>query len=141
MEFHFVHIKSGGIATIFDSSKQARYICFDKPKMAERYALYISDHKAKYGMWPHLDLSSVLIQPRLSRNHVPESADLYMELLDITHYSQDEVETAGLFKYFYCNYFEQTEHLSELHIQGEEVDVYPDDTLFRESLDKNIKNM
>jgi hypothetical protein len=144
MEYHFIHIKNGGMATVIDSAKNARFICFNKQRYAEKYAKYISDHRAQYGVWPEVNLSSAYIKPQVMSNYEPTSSEDYLQLLDITHSSQNEVEDmcskAGC-NYFHCRYFEQTEYLKSLYIQGEEIDGYLDDTLFRESLDKNIKNM
>jgi hypothetical protein len=143
MEFHFVSMKSGGMATILDSNENSRFICFDKVEMAKRYAVYITDHKGKYGTWPYVNLASPTLKTNRVRQHKPMKGSVLMNLLDITHYDRDDIEdmcAKSGSNYFYCHYFEDV-NLTSLMIKGQEIDGYIVDSVFRETLDMNIKNM
>jgi len=143
MEFHFISIKSGASATILDSREKPRFICFKETKEARKYATYISEHKAKFGTWPEVNLSSPFVKVRLAHNHIPTEASIFMNLLDINHKDQDDLDhmsiTTGV-NYFYCHTFDYEDLLS-LSIRGQEMDGFVNEFMYMENLEYNIKNM
>ena len=143
MEFHFISISSGASATILDSNENPRFICFKDRKCAKTYASYISEHKAKFGKWPEVNLSKPVVKVRPSYNHIPTESSIFMNLLEITHKDQDDLDamsiTTGV-NYFYCHDF-MYEDLFSLRIRGQEMDGFVNDLMFIENLEYNIKNM
>jgi len=143
MEFHFISISSGASATILDSKENPRFICFKERKCAKTYASYISEHKAKFGTWPEVNLSKPMVKVRPAYNHIPTESSIFMNLLEITHKDQDELDamsiTTGV-NYFYCHDFVYEDLLS-LRIRGQEMDGFVNDFMFRENLEYNLKNM
>ena len=57
-DFYFVTLEHIGAATIIDPKSKSRFICFKDNKTARSYAKYIAKHRAEYGKWPHIDLST-----------------------------------------------------------------------------------
>lgn len=143
MEFHFISISSGASATIVDSKDNPRFICFKEIKCAKKYASYISEHKAKFGTWPEVNLSKPMVKVRPAYNHIPTESSIFMNLLEITHKDQDDLDnmsiTTGI-NYFYCHDFKYDDLLS-LSIRGQEIDGFVNDFMYRENLEYNLKNM
>ncbi len=143
MEFHFVGIVSGGSATIIDGRDKPRFICFKDRHSATKYATYISEHKAKFGTWPMVNLGTPFIKVKYSEGHIPTDAENYMNLLEITHRDRDDLDNMSIMtgvNYFYCHMFDYEDLLS-MHMRGQEIDGYVDEFLYRENMDYNIKNM
>ena len=143
MEFHFITIKSGGSATIIDSNKNPRFICFRERVSAKKYAGYISEHKAKFGTWPEVNLSTPFVKVRPAHNHTPTDPSDFMNLLEITHRDQDDLDVMSIntgVNYFYCHDFDYEDLLS-LRIRGQEMDGFVNNLMFIENLEYNLKNM
>lgn len=139
MEFHFVSIKSGGSATILDAQDKPRFICFKERRYAKKYASYICEHRAKFGTWPTVNLSTPLVKVRVAEDHVPTDASVFMKSLEVVHKVKDDLDAMSIMSgvnYFYCHMFEYEDLLS-MRMRGQEIDGYVDDDVFRE----NIKNM
>jgi hypothetical protein len=64
MEFHFVGIKNGGLATILDSNANPRFICFKEKGIAKTYVTYLCEHKTHFGVWPTVNLSTPFAELR-----------------------------------------------------------------------------
>lgn len=143
MEFHFISISSGASATIIDGRNNPRFICFKDRVCAKKYAGYISEHKAKFGTWPEVNLSTPFVKVRPVYNHIPTDPLDFMNLLEITHRNQDDLDvmsiTTGV-NYFYCHDFAYEDLLS-LRIRGQDVDGFINDSMFIENLEYNLKNM
>lgn len=143
MDFHFISLNSGASATILDSNENPRFICFKERPCARKYAGYISEHKAKFGTWPVVNLSTPMVKVRAAYNHIQTDPSDFMNLLEITHKDQDDLDamsiTTGV-NYFYCHDFVYEDLLS-LRIRGQEMDGFVNDFMFRENLEYNIKNM
>lgn len=143
MEFHFINLKSGGAATILDGRENPRFICFKDLYHANKYAAYICEHKAKFGTWPIVNLSTPFVKVRVSDGHKAMDASSYMSLLDIVHKEQDDLDNMSILtgvNYFYCHMFEYEDLLS-VHMRGQDIDGYADEFLYRENMDFNIKNI
>lgn len=143
MEFHFIGIRSGGSATILDSRDKPRFICFKDVQYATKYAAYLSEHKAKFGTWPTVNLSTPFVKVRPLKGHSPADADGYMNLLEVVYRDRDDLDNMSVMtgvNYFYCHTFDYEDLLS-LHIRGQEIDGYVDDFLYRENMNYNLKNM
>ncbi len=78
MDFHFVTLKSMGAATILDINKVSRFICFKERSTAYKYATYLAKHKARFGRWPCVDLSSPCVKVNQDENHELEDSKDYM---------------------------------------------------------------
>jgi len=143
MEFHFVSINSGASATILDSLEKPRFICFKERKYAMKYATYISEHKAKFGTWPEVNLSTPFVKVRLADKHIQTESSIFMDLLEITHRDQDDLDvmsiTSGV-NYFYCHRFDYQDLLS-LSMSGQEIDGFVNELMFIDNLEYNLKNM
>jgi len=142
MEFHFVGIKSGGAATVMDIHSKPRFICFKEPKTAQVYIKYICEHKAKFGSWPGVDLSSPVTRVNVLPNHKERDPIFYEDLLEIklkTVEDLDNMSIATGISYFYCHKFAY-DNLFSLSISGQEVDGHVDNFLYRERLDYSLKN-
>lgn len=143
MEFHFVSLRSGGAATIIDGRDKPRFICFSDRQHATKYATYICEHKAKFGTWPMVNLSTPFIKVHLLEGHREIDALSYMSLIDIVHKDQDDLDDMSVMtgvNYFYCHLFEYEDLLS-MHMRGQEIDGYVNDSLYRENMDDSLKNM
>ena len=143
MEFHFISISSGASATILDSNEKPRFICFKDRVCAKKYAGYISEHKAKFGTWPEVNLSTPFVKVRPAYNHIPTDSSDFMNLLEITHRDRDDLDAMSIatgVNYFYCHDFGYEDLLS-LSIRGQEVDGFVNDLMFIENLEYNLKNM
>lgn len=143
MDFHFISINSGASATIIDSNDKPRFICFKDRKCAKVYASYISEHKAKFGTWPEVNLSSPIVKVRLAHNHIPTESSIFMNLLEINHVDRDELDAMSIgtgVDYFYCHDF-MYEDLLSLRIRGQEIDGFVNEMMFIENLEYNLKNM
>ena len=143
MEFHFISIRSGASATIIDGHNKPRFICFKDRQSATKYATYISEHKAKFGTWPMVNLATPFIKVKLADGHTPTDPENYMNLLDITHRERDDLDNMSIMtgvNYFYCHAFDYEDLLS-MHMRGQEIDGCVDEYLYRENMDYNLKNM
>lgn len=143
MDFHFISIHSGASATIIDAEDRPRFICFKDRRHANKYATYICEHKAKFGTWPTVNLSTPFIKVRVPKNHVPGDASSYMALLDVVHKDRDDLDNMSIMtgiNYFYCHEFEYEDLLS-MRMRGQDIDGSVDDFLYRENMDYNIKNI
>ena len=139
MEFHFVGIRSGGAATIIDGRDRPRFICFQDRQYAKKYARYMSEHKAKFGTWPAVNLGTPFVKVKLADGHIPTDPEDYMNLLEVVHKDRDDLDNMSIMtgvNYFYCHKFEY-EDLMSMYIRGQDIDGYVDDFLYRE----NLKNM
>ena len=136
MEFNFISIKSGGSATILDCQEKPRFICFKERMCAKKYAKYISEHKAMFGTWPEVNLSVPLIEVRLAHNHIQTEASGFMQMLDITHKTHEDLDNMSIMtgvNYFYCHKFDYQDLLS-ISISGQEIDGFLNDLMYRENL-------
>ena len=143
MEFHFINLKSGGAATILDGREKPRFICFKDLYHADKYTAYICEHKAKFGTWPTVNLSSPFIKVRMLDGHRVTDAMCYKSLLDIVHKDHDDLDNMSLLtgvNYFYCHAFDYEDLLS-IHMRGQDIDGQADEFLYRENMDFNLKNM
>ena len=143
MEFHFISLKSGGSATIMDGRDKPRYICFKDRYTATKYASYICEHKAKFGTWPYVNLSTPFVRVRALDGHKETDALRYMDLIDIVHRSEEDLDNMTIMtgvNYFYCHEFDYEDLLS-LRLRGQDIDGYADDFLYRENMDHGLKNM
>ena len=142
MEFHFVTIKSGGSATLVDGHSKPRFVCFKDPSTTRVYIRYLCEHKAKFGTWPAIDLSSQITKVRILEDHKEQIPELYEDLLEIKYKTIDDLDNMSIMtgiSYFYCHRF-QYEDLFSLSISGQEVDGDVDDFLYREHLNYSLKN-
>jgi len=143
MDFHFIGINSGSYATIIDSNEKPRFICFKNVKCAKKYATYISEHKAKFGTWPEVNLSTPSIKVRKSYNHIPTESSIFMDLLEISYKNFDDLDSMSIatgVNYFYCHEFVNENPLS-LRIRGQEIDGFVNNLMFIDNLEYNLKNM
>lgn len=143
MEFHFVSLKSGGAATIIDGRDKPRFICFKDRHTATKYASYICEYKAKFGLWPMVNLSTPFIKVRQLDGHKETDASSYMSLIDVVHRDEDDIDNMSLMtgvNYFYCHEFDH-EDLVTMRIRGQDIDGYVDDFLYRKHMDQGLKNM
>lgn len=143
MEFHFITIKSGGASTILDSNQRSRFICFQDRREATKYAGYIAAHKARFGIWPEVNLSKPTIKITPAYGYTPTDPEPFLELLEITHRTRDDLDNMTVMTgidFFYCHRFDHEDLLS-LSMSGQEIDGIVDEYLYRENLDFNIKNM
>lgn len=145
MEFNFIGIKSGGAATILDSERKPRFICFKEIPVANRYVTYICRHKAKFGKWPCVDLSNPFLKLELPQDHHEQNYEDYMDLLEIKKKTWEDLDNMSLMmgiSYFYCHEFNYNQdNLLSISIRGQDMDAQVDDFLYREQLDINLKNM
>ncbi len=145
MEFNFIGIKSGGAATILDSERKPRFICFKEIPVANRYVTYICKHKAKFGKWPCVDLSNPFLKLELPQDHHEQNYEDYMDLLEIKKKTWEDLDNMSLMmgiSYFYCHEFNYNQdNLLSISIRGQDMDAQVDDFLYREQLDINLKNM
>jgi hypothetical protein len=145
MEFNFIGIKSGGAATILDSERKPRFICFKEIPVANRYVTYICRHKAKFGTWPCVDLSNPFLKLELPQDHHEQNYEDYMDLLEIKKKTWEDLDNMSLMmgiSYFYCHEFNYNQdNLLSISIRGQDMDAQVDDFLYREQLDINLKNM
>ena len=145
MEFNFIGMKSGGAATILDSERKPRFICFKEIPVANRYVTYICKHKAKFGKWPCVDLSNPFLKLELPQDHHEQNYEDYMDLLEIKKKTWEELDNMSLMmgiSYFYCHDFNYNQdNLLSISIRGQDMDAQVDDFLYREQLDINLKNM
>jgi hypothetical protein len=145
MEFNFIGIKSGGAATILDSERKPRFICFKELPVANRYVTYICRHKAKFGKWPCVDLSNPFLKLELPQDHHEQNYEDYMDLLEIKKKTWEDLDNMSLMmgiSYFYCHEFNYNQdNLLSISIRGQDMDAQVDDFLYREQLDINLKNM
>ena len=145
MEFNFIGIKSGGAATILDSERKPRFICFKELPVANRYVTYICRHKAKFGKWPCVDLSNPFLKLELPQDHHEQNYEDYMDLLEIKKKTWEDLDNMSLMmgiSYFYCHDFNYNQdNLLSISIRGQDMDAQVDDFLYREQLDINLKNM
>lgn len=145
MEFNFIGIKSGGAATILDSERKPRFICFKEIPVANRYVTYICKHKAKFGKWPCVDLSNPFLKLELPQDHHEQNYEDYMDLLEIKKKTWEDLDNMSLMmgiSYFYCHDFNYNQdNLLSISIRGQDMDAQVDDFLYREQLDINLKNM
>lgn len=143
MEFHFVGNKSGGAATIIDVNTKPRFICFKEKPVARTYMKYLCEHKAKFGTWPSVDLSTPSIKIRIPEKHVEQDPRVYESLLEIKYKTMEDIDAMSIMtgiSYFYCHAFEY-DSLVSLAISGQEVDGHVDEFLYRERLDYSLKNI
>ena len=143
MDFHFICIKSGGSATILDAREKPRYICFKERQYATRYATYICEHKARFGTWPMVNLSTPFVKVRLLDGHSPTDPENYLGLLDVVYKDQDDLDNMSIMtgvNYFYCHEFDYEDLLS-MRMRGQDIDGYVDDFLYRENLDYSLNNL
>ena len=145
MEFNFIGIKSGGAATILDSERKPRFICFKELPVANRYVTYICRHKAKFGKWPCVDLSNPFLKLELPQDHHEQNYEDYMDLLEIKKKTWEDLDNMSLMmgiSYFYCHEFNYNQdNLLSISIRGQDMDAQVYDFLYREQLDINLKNM
>ena len=145
MEFNFIGIKSGGAATILDSERKPRFICFKELPVANRYVTYICRHKAKFGKWPCVDLSNPFLKLELPQDHHEQNYEDYMDLLEIKKKTWEDLDNLSLMmgiSYFYCHEFNYNQdNLLSISIRGQDMDAKVDGFLYREQLDINLKNM
>ena len=143
MEFHFVTIKSGGgAATLVDVKSKPRFVCFKEPAIAQVYIRYLCEHKAKFGTWPSIDLSTPTTKIRILENHKEQVPELYENMLEIKYKTMEDIDNMSIMtgiSYFYCHRFSYDD-LFSLSIGGQEVDGHVDDFLYREHLDYSLKN-
>lgn len=142
MDFHFVTIKSGGAATIIDTADRPRFVCFKEQQTAQLYARYLCEHKAKFGTWPSINLSSPIGKIRVPDDHVEQLPELYEDLLEIKYKTKDDIDNMSIMtgiSYFYCHRFEYDD-LFTLSIGGHDFDGYIDDFLYRTHLEFSLKN-
>lgn len=143
MDFHFINLKSGGAATILDTREKSRFICFKDLYHANKYASYVCEHKAKFGTWPAVNLSTPFIKVRALEGYGAMDASNYLPLLDIVHKDRDDLDNMSMLtgiNYFYCHMFDYEDLLS-IHIRGQDIDGQADAFLYRENMDFNLKNM
>ena len=145
MEFNFIGIKSGGAATILDTERKPRFICFKEIPIANKYVTYICSHKAKFGVWPCVDLSESFKKLEVVSDHQEQQYEDYTNLLEIKKKTWEDLDNMSLMmgiSYFYCHDFSyDQDNLLSISIRGQDMDAQVDDFLYREQLDINLKNM
>lgn len=143
MEFHFVGIKNGGLATILDSNANPRFICFKERGIAKTYTTYLCEHKSRFGMWPTVNLSTPHVELHVRDNKETMSSDYYRDLLEIKEKVLTDIDKLSIMtgiSYFYCHTFGY-EDLMSISLSGQDMDGEADDFMYREHLDYSLKNM
>lgn len=143
MEFHFVGIKNGGLATILDNKANPRFICFKERGIAKTYVTYLCEHKSKFGLWPTVNLSTPLIELRVRDIKETMSTEEYMDILEIKEKTLSDIDKLSIMtgiSYFYCHRFGY-EDLTSVFLSGQDMDGEADDFMYREHLDYSLKNM
>ena len=143
MDFHFVTLKSMGAATILDINKVSRFICFKERSTAYKYATYLAKHKARFGRWPCVDLSSPFVKVNQDENHELEDSKDYMSLLALSYKNREDLDALTIMtgiQYFYCHEFEYEDLLS-IRMTGQDIDGVADEFMYRENMDISLKNI
>ncbi len=143
-DFYFITLEySRTAATIIDPKSKSRFICYKDNRTAKSYAKYIAKHKAEYGEWPHVDLSTQTMRLTYFDTKKIEDVQKYEDLLNIsykTHEDLDEMTIRTGIQYFYCHEF-ACENDASFQMSGQEIDGEVDEVIYREKLDYNIKNI
>ena len=141
-DFYFVTLEHIGAATIIDPKSKSRFICFKDNRTARSYAKYIAKHRAEYGKWPHIDLSTRTMTLIQLETEKIEDVQNYEELLNISYKTREDLDEMTIrtgIEYLYCHDFSYDDDTS-FKMSGQEIDGEVDEVIYREKLDYNIKN-
>lgn len=144
MEFHFIRLKpTNGLVTIIDPKMKPRYMCFKNRISADLCVKHIAQFRAKYGIWPQMDLSSGpsnIKSPLMFKKRKPAEVEKFMEIETMDWDKLMSVGKMANASLFYCHHFGVVPdgNMTNLSFSAQEVDLEVDPQLYLMNLELRI---